>query len=103
VRNDGVTPHFAQKAKGSAIDGRTTRHAGYRTSLTLRKRIGEVFIHLGHLQPDPDGRTVWLALVDRLSGGAPEIRQAAGNTLETRGYKRLKVEFQPTSEPPGPE
>jgi hypothetical protein len=43
VRNDGVTPHVAQKAKGSAIDGRTTRHAGYRTSLTIRKRIEEVF------------------------------------------------------------
>jgi transposase len=43
VRDDGVTPHVAQKAKGSAIDGRTTRHAGYRTSLTLRKRIEEVF------------------------------------------------------------
>ena len=24
-----VTPHIAAKAKGSAIDGRTTRHAGY--------------------------------------------------------------------------
>ena len=43
VRDDGVTPHVAQKAKGSAIDGRTTRHAGYRTSLMIRKRIEEVF------------------------------------------------------------
>ena len=34
---------LAQKAKGSAIDGRTTRHAGYRTSLKIRKRIEEVF------------------------------------------------------------
>ena len=33
----------AQKAKGSAIDGRTTRHAGYKTSLKIRKRIEEVF------------------------------------------------------------
>ena len=28
VRALGVTPHVAQKVKGSAIDGRTTRHAG---------------------------------------------------------------------------
>ena len=40
---DGVTPHVAQKAKGLAIDGRTSRHIGYRTSLTIRKRIDEVF------------------------------------------------------------
>ena len=43
LRALGVTPHVAQKAKGSAIDGRTTRHAGYRTSLKIRKRIEEVF------------------------------------------------------------
>ena len=29
VRALGVTPHVAQKVAGSAIDGRTTRHAGY--------------------------------------------------------------------------
>ena len=34
-----VTPHVAQKVKGSTIDGRTTRHAGYRQSLKRRKRI----------------------------------------------------------------
>ncbi|MGH6629141.1 MAG: IS5 family transposase [Burkholderiales bacterium] len=38
-----VTPHVAQKAKGSAIDGRTTRHPGYATSLKIRKRIEEGF------------------------------------------------------------
>lgn len=43
MREAGVTPHVAQKAKGSAIDGRTTRHAGYTTSLKIRKRIEEVF------------------------------------------------------------
>ncbi len=43
VRNRGVTPHVAQKAKGSAINGRTTRHAGYKTSLIIRKRIEEIF------------------------------------------------------------
>ena len=29
VRVQDVTPHVAQKVRGSAIDGRTTRHAGY--------------------------------------------------------------------------
>lgn len=28
----GVTPHVAQKARSSAIDGRTTRHPGYDAS-----------------------------------------------------------------------
>jgi hypothetical protein len=33
----------AAKAKGSAIDGRTTRHAGYKISQVIRKRIEEAF------------------------------------------------------------
>ena len=36
-----MTPHVAQK-KHSAIDDRTTRHAGYGVSLRLRKRVEEV-------------------------------------------------------------
>ena len=44
ARDRGVTPHVAKKAKGSAIDGRTTRHPGYKTSLIIRsKRIEEIF------------------------------------------------------------
>jgi transposase len=42
-RKNKVTPHVAQKKKGSAIDGRTTRHEGYALSLRFRKRIEEVF------------------------------------------------------------
>ena len=41
-----VTPHVAQNAGrrgGSAIDQRTTRHAGYRISQKKRKRIEECF------------------------------------------------------------
>jgi IS5 family transposase len=38
-----VTPRVTQKAKGKAIDGRTTQPAGYRTSLKIRKRIEEIF------------------------------------------------------------
>ena len=37
-----VTPHVAQKQR-SAIDGRTTRHDGYRVSQRARKWIEEVF------------------------------------------------------------
>jgi IS5 family transposase len=45
-RTRKVTPHVAQnegRRGGSAIDGRTTRHAGYRLSQTIRKRIEEHF------------------------------------------------------------
>jgi len=40
-----VTAHVAQHKNGrrSAIDGRTTRHAGYAVSQVIRKRIEEVF------------------------------------------------------------
>ena len=46
IRGMNVTPHVAQNDKrrgGSAIDGRTTRHAGYKVSQVKRKRIEEVF------------------------------------------------------------
>jgi len=45
-RNLGMTPHVAQnlgRRGGSAIDDRTTRHAGYRISQKKRKRIEECF------------------------------------------------------------
>ena len=45
-RHMNVTPHVAQNTKrsgGSAIDGRTTRHAGYDISQKKRKRIEECF------------------------------------------------------------
>jgi transposase len=43
VRALGITPHVAQKVKGSAVDGRTTRHAGYLVSQQKRKLIEQVF------------------------------------------------------------
>ena len=44
-RQLGVTPHVAQNTtnRRSAIDARTTRHAGYGVSQRLRKRVEEVF------------------------------------------------------------
>ena len=43
LRSINVAPHVAAKARGSAIDGRTTRHAGYKISQVIRKRIEEAF------------------------------------------------------------
>jgi len=46
MRERNVTPHVSENTNrpgGSAIDGRTTRHAGYRVSQRKRKRIEEVF------------------------------------------------------------
>lgn len=45
-RARNVTPHVASNPRrwgGSAIDGRTTRHASYRASQVVRKRIEEHF------------------------------------------------------------
>jgi IS5 family transposase len=45
LRERQVTPHVAQNDtnRKSAIDGRTTRHAGYQVSQRKRKRIEEIF------------------------------------------------------------
>ena len=44
VRGLTLTPHVAQKARWSAIDGRTTRHdAGYHVSQRKRKLVEQVF------------------------------------------------------------
>ena len=46
MRGMNVTPHVSQNTKrpgGSAIDGRTTRRAGYQVSQRKRKRVEEVF------------------------------------------------------------
>jgi transposase len=45
ARSMNATPQVAQNNKGrkSAIDGRTTRHAGYAVSQQKRKRVEEIF------------------------------------------------------------
>lgn len=45
MRDNNATPHVAQNNtnRASAIDGRTTRHEGYKISLRIRKRIEEAF------------------------------------------------------------
>ena len=45
-RHMGITPHLARnlgRRGGSALDGRTARHSGYRLSQRKRKRIEECF------------------------------------------------------------
>jgi transposase len=45
-RERGITPHIAQTRdtrRRSAVDGRTTRHAGYAVSQRIRKRVEEIF------------------------------------------------------------
>ena len=44
LRQKCVTPHVAQKARSSAIDGRTTRHPGYAESQKKRKLVEEAFV-----------------------------------------------------------
>jgi transposase len=43
LRDLNATPHVAQKAEGSAIDGRATSHPGYKVSQRIRKRVEEIF------------------------------------------------------------
>jgi transposase len=43
LRAVGAVPHVAQRQKGSAVDGRTTRHPGYPVSQRTRKRIEEIY------------------------------------------------------------
>ena len=45
LREFGITPHVAQNTtnRRSAIDERTTRHAGYDVSQRVRKRVEEIF------------------------------------------------------------
>lgn len=64
VRELTITPHVAQKTTGSAIDGRTTRHAGYVVSQGTRKLIEQV---LG-----------WLKTV----GGLRKLRHRGGELVD---------------------
>ena len=43
MRALGVTPHVARKTRFSALDGRTTRHAGYAVNQRRRKLVEKGF------------------------------------------------------------
>ena len=64
-REQGVTPHVAQNTArpgGSAIDGRTTRHEGYRISQRIRKLIET---HFGDKKQHRGGRQVKVRGLDK--------------------------------------
>lgn len=42
-RELGITPHVAQRSRGSRLDRRTTRHPGYVLSQRIRKKVEEIF------------------------------------------------------------
>lgn len=80
-RQRGITPHVAQypatRNRKSAIDGRTTRHPGYRESQRWRKRIEEFF---GWLKTVGGGRKLRYIGVQRNRMWA-EIGAAAYNLV----------------------
>lgn len=80
-RQRGITPHVAQypttRNRKSAIDGRTTRHPGYRVSQRWRKRIEEFF---GWLKTVGGGRKLRYIGVQRNRMWA-EIGAAAYNLV----------------------
>jgi len=64
LRARRITPHIAQNTSGrrSAVDGRTTRHAGYARSQRRRKLVEEVF---GWVKTVAGGRKLRFRGVDR--------------------------------------
>lgn len=42
-RKLGLKPHPIRKARGSSVDGRTTRHESYQTSMKQRPRVEKIF------------------------------------------------------------
>jgi hypothetical protein len=62
MRELGTTPQVMRnltRRGGSAIDGRTTRHAGYAKSQHARPRIEPAFGWLKTIACDPQGQTPW--------------------------------------------
>jgi len=68
-----ITPHVAQNttARSSAIDDRTTRHAGYAESQKKRKRSKEIF--------------GWLKTVGLMKEDPPSWRASCGMDVHLRG------------------
>jgi len=59
-----VTPHVAQKRRGTAIDARTTRHPGYAVSQRKRKLVEQIF--------------GWMKTI----GGVRQVRHRGGGTVD---------------------
>ena len=107
LRARGVTPHVAQNDRGrrSAVDGRTTRHRGYRQSQQRRKIVEQVF---GWMKTVGGGRKLRFVGRERNRGWL-ELTAAAYNLvrmarLETRrGVGAVRPPPRPGSpqRPPG--
>ena len=78
-----ITPHVAQK-KTSAIDGPTTRHAGYKVSLKKRKLVEEIFGW---------SKTVGGLLKARFIGLAAEVRAQTIFTFAAYNSTRMATIF----------
>lgn len=88
LREREVTPHVAQNTSGrrSAIDGRTTRHAGYALSQRARKRIEECF---GWVKTVGGGRKL------RYIGGAKNQLWATFTAVAYNLVRMVNLEAQP--------
>ena len=88
-RTMNVTPHVAQNTKrtgGSAIDGRTTRHAGYAVSQRKRKRIEQCFGWGKTIGPIRQVMVQGLEKVDQLL----TLTMAAYNLTQLRSLAALR-------------
>ena len=90
-RSFQVTPHVAMKQGHSALDRRTSRHAGYAASQRVRKRVEEVF---GWLKTVGGGRKLRYCGVAR-NGHWAEMALAAYNLV------RMAKLMPPPSSSPG--
>ena len=76
-RSIEIAPHVAMKQRRSALDRRTSRHAGYAASQRVRKRVEEVF---GWLKTVGGGRKLHYCGVAR-NGLWAEMALAAYNLV----------------------
>ena len=86
LRGRGVTPHVARndRRRRSAVDGRTTRHAGYGLSQRRRKLVEEVF---GWLKTG--GRRPQAAL--RGPGAQPLVAGVRRGSLQPRAHGQTRT------------
>jgi transposase len=93
-RDIHVTPHVAQNTKrvgGSAIDARTTRHAGYEVSQRKRKRIEQCFGWGKVIGPMRQVMVQGLAKVDQLM----TLTMAAYNLTRLRTLAQVRPQCAP--------
>ncbi len=91
ARNLNATPHVAQNIharRSNAIDGRTTRHAGYAISQIKRKRVEEIF---GWIKTVGGMRKLRHCGLHALSGWTFTFAAAAYNLVRMRNLARASA------------